>query len=385
MRDAIRAPVRISESEVFEQFLKEKSTASVQYAVVRKSWIEKYGVSASPTDLETWKKDKINLGQVVVPVRHVLVKFPSDKQEDKDAAKAKAQDLLDRVKKGEDIAALAKEFSDDPGSKDKGGMYPGSMVEQFVEPFRNAVASVAPGELVPSLVETTFGYHVIKRDPATNADFVAAYKASKSLSLAKDFAQAMITRLLSNSEQGAQAVKNVSEAFRIALYPTQSGQAPAAADTAHKDGSASSSDAGAPTVKETSESDPERPQWVQSTYFNRTGEAIPAISQDASRAILAFAFEAKPGMIIPSPVRTDDGFLVVSLKDRVTASAEMFSKERDTFAQDLLSLKRAEALANYVKRLRDSAKAEIKVDERNVFGASADAGTSGDDDDSEGM
>ena len=80
------------------------------------------------------------------------------------------------MKKGEDFAKLAKEFSDDPGSKDKGGMYPGEMVEQFVEPFKKAVESVKPGELVPNLVETQFGYHIIRRDEATKEDILKAYK-----------------------------------------------------------------------------------------------------------------------------------------------------------------------------------------------------------------
>jgi len=43
------------------------------------------------------------------------------------------------------------------------------------------------GELVFLFVEIIFGYYVIKRDPATNVDFVAVYKASKLLSFAKDF------------------------------------------------------------------------------------------------------------------------------------------------------------------------------------------------------
>jgi peptidyl-prolyl cis-trans isomerase D len=120
MRDLIRAPVRVPEEEAFGRFKNERTTSTVSYAVVRRSWLEKYGISTDAKDIDAWSKDKLNLAQIKVPVRHVLVKFPSEKQEDKDAAKAKAQGLFERIKKGEDFGKIAKEFSDDPGSKDKG-------------------------------------------------------------------------------------------------------------------------------------------------------------------------------------------------------------------------------------------------------------------------
>ncbi len=76
--------------------------------------------------------------------------------------KAKAEEILTRAKNGEDFAALAKEFSEDPGSKDKGGLYEGVVKKQMVPEFENAALSVQPGEIVPTLVETNYGYHIIK-------------------------------------------------------------------------------------------------------------------------------------------------------------------------------------------------------------------------------
>src|SRR6202522_170633 len=57
-----------------------------------------------------------------VKARHILIAVPrgSDAKTDA-AAKAKAQGILDQVRKGGDFAALAKANSDDPGSKDSGG------------------------------------------------------------------------------------------------------------------------------------------------------------------------------------------------------------------------------------------------------------------------
>jgi peptidyl-prolyl cis-trans isomerase D len=376
MRDLIRAPVRVAEDEALDRYKTERTTSTVSYAVVRRSWIEKYGVAAEQKDVDVWAKDKTNLAAVKVPVRHVLVKFAGDKPEDKEAAKKKAEGILERIKKGEDFAKLAKEFSEDPGSKDKGGMYPGEMVEQFVEPFKKAVESVKPGELVQNLVETQFGYHVIKRDDASKDDILKAYKQTKSLDLSKKMA-ATITADIKAGKSGEDAVKAA-----IAQFGTFKPPAPKA-DPKAGDAGASADAAAAPTF--TASDDPERPQYLQSSAFNRGGDPIPAISGEAAQAVTAFAFSAKAGDVVADPIRTEDGFLVVALKEQKPATKEEFDKERDQYTQGLLFAKKVEALGNYTKRLRESAKAEIKIDENNVMGAKSDAGpTPGQDDDDDG-
>ncbi|CAN5700467.1 hypothetical protein BH11MYX4_BH11MYX4_55810 [soil metagenome] len=374
MRDLVRGPVRIAEDEALDRFKTERTTSTVSYAVVRRSWLEKYGVSADAKDIESWSKDKINLAQIKVPVRHILVKFSGDKPADKDASKAKAQGLLDRVKKGEDFAKLAKEFSDDPGSKDKGGMYPGEMVEQFVEPFKKAVESVPPGALVQNLVETQFGYHVIKRDEASKEDVLKAYRQSKSLDLAKAAATKIAVELKAG-KSGDDAVKAVIAQFGTVKPAGKPDAKKATADGGAPSAKAADAGAEAPSAPEyTAETDPERPQYLTSSAFNRGGDPIPAISGEASSAVTSFAFAAKPGDVVQEPIRTDDGFLVIALKEQKPATKEEFEKERDQYMQGQLFAKQAEALGNYTRRLREAAKAEIKIDENNVMGAKSDAG-----------
>jgi peptidyl-prolyl cis-trans isomerase D len=375
MRDLIRGPVRIAEDEALDRFKTERTTSTVNYAVVRRSWLEKYGISADAKDIEAWQKDKINLAQIKVPVRHILVKFAGDKPADKDASKAKAQGLLDRVKKGEDFAKLAKEFSEDPGSKDKGGMYPGEMVEQFVEPFKKAVESVPPGTLVPELVETQFGYHIIKRDEASKEDVAKAYRQSRSLDLAKA-AATKIAAELKAGKSGDEAIKAVIAQYAT-VKPAPKADVKKPAGDGGADGGKAAGDAGAEEPKApeyTAETDPERPQFLTSSSFNRGGDPIPAISGEASSAVTSFAFSAKPGDVVQEPIRTDDGFLVVALKDQKPATREDFDKERDQFMQGQLYAKQNEALGNYTRRLREAAKSEIKIDENNVLGAKSDAG-----------
>lgn len=74
-----------------------------------------------------------------------------------------AQDTLDKIKKGGDFATLASQLSEDPGSKDKGGLYTGVKPGQFVPEFDEAVfTKMKPGDVYPELVKTTYGYHIIK-------------------------------------------------------------------------------------------------------------------------------------------------------------------------------------------------------------------------------
>ncbi|MDB5214372.1 MAG: Foldase protein PrsA precursor, partial [Myxococcaceae bacterium] len=62
-----------------------------------------------------------------------------------------------------------------------------------------------------------------------------------------------------------------------------------------------------------------------------------------------------------------------------------FDKERDQYMQQLLFAKKAEALGNYTRRLREANKSEIKIDDNNVMGAKSDAGpTPNDEEEGEG-
>lgn len=95
-------------------------------------------------------------------------KKPVEKTLTKDEARKKAQDLLDRIRKGEDFAKLAKENSDDPGSKDKGGEYDFFRRGKMVAEFDKAAFALKPGE-VSDLVETQFGFHIIKLEERRTA------------------------------------------------------------------------------------------------------------------------------------------------------------------------------------------------------------------------
>ena len=85
------------------------------------------------------------------------------------AKKAKAEEILKRAKAGEDFVKLANENTEDPGNKDpqtgelKGGLYANQKPNSgFDKTFENAALSLQPGQIADQVIETPFGYHIIK-------------------------------------------------------------------------------------------------------------------------------------------------------------------------------------------------------------------------------
>jgi len=110
--------------------------------------------------------------------RHILIKSTSDMSaEEQEKAKKKAEDILARVKKGEDFATLAKENSDDAGSAPYGGDYifgRGKMMQEF----EDTAFELAPGQ-VSDLVKTDYGYHIIKVEEKIPKDQRVSLRAAK--------------------------------------------------------------------------------------------------------------------------------------------------------------------------------------------------------------
>lgn len=100
-----------------------------------------------------------------VTVQHILIstldsnKAPisAEKQEE---ARLKAEDILSKVKAGQDFAALAKQYSEDPGSKDSGGIYTFTSQDNLVQEFKDWSFQAKSGDT--GIIKTVFGYHVMK-------------------------------------------------------------------------------------------------------------------------------------------------------------------------------------------------------------------------------
>ena len=104
-----------------------------------------------------------------VSVRHILLLTRDMTNEEKNKAHDKMGTILSRARKGEDFAELAREFSEDPGSKENGGLYENFSRGDMVKPFETASFSVPIGE-ISDIVETQYGYHIIKVIDRTKND-----------------------------------------------------------------------------------------------------------------------------------------------------------------------------------------------------------------------
>ena len=92
--------------------------------------------------------------------RHILVK-------DEETAKQIVADL----NAGGDFAAIAKEKSEDPGSKEQGGELEWSTAQAYVQPFGQALQSLNKGERTKEPVKTDFGYHIIELEDVRTLPF----------------------------------------------------------------------------------------------------------------------------------------------------------------------------------------------------------------------
>ena len=100
-----------------------------------------------------------------VQASHILIGYQdamrSKATRTKEEAKKLAEQILVKAKRGDDFAALAKEHSEGPSAR-RGGALGRFTRRSMVKPFADAAFALKPGD-VSDLVETRFGFHIIKR------------------------------------------------------------------------------------------------------------------------------------------------------------------------------------------------------------------------------
>ena len=407
MRDVVRAPVRVSEIEAWQDYERRYSTATVGSIAVSQAWAARWAVPATPEDVAAWaaqhpedvdkavadrvKDDSPKAGHL----RHVLVKLPYGAgEEEKAIALGKLSWAVARVKAGEPFAEVARDVSDDTGSASRGGDV-GDKTDGFVLPFKVAADGLKPGEMTASAIETQFGYHVIMRDdPARSADIDAQVKRegarreyikAKSEEVAQSIAKTIATAIRKgSSERDAIAAATAPFVHETRFEALRVIQTPAAPDAGAPDGAldatapaASPSPARLPVRRFDASSDTDAPSLQTSSAFNRGGDPFPGLTPAGTSAVVRFAFSSKDGDVMADPVRTANEYVVVELKQHKAVAREEFAKERDTFVEGMLRTKRDEALSLYVRQLRSAHKDDIKIDLRYVEEPKVDGGAGG--------
>lgn len=245
---------------------------------------------------------------------HILLSTTGKTDAEVEEIRKKAEDVLAKLKKGEKFEDLAKQYSQDPGTKDKGGDLGWIVEGQTVPEFQKAAFGLAKGA-TSDLVKTQFGFHIIRaldRETAHTRSF--------------DDARASIMPVLAGVKAEALAGEM--------------------------------SDKLAAAVRQSSR----RPLEEIGKEFSLPVEEVPPVSISDPLGNLGnsteareYVFRARPGEL-SSPLRTDRGYAVVSVKEiqparqatLVDVQAKVDSDYRAEKALELVR-KRAEELAEKAK------------------------------------
>jgi len=139
--------------EIKEQMVAEKMRQKITEKVNVTPYDVKKFYEAIPKDsLPTYNKE-VEVGEISIT--------PVLTPDEKAMYKQKAQDLLDRIKKGEDFATLARVYSQDPGSAPDGGDLGFADRSTFVKEFAATAFKLKTGEISP-VFETEFGFHFLQ-------------------------------------------------------------------------------------------------------------------------------------------------------------------------------------------------------------------------------
>ena len=164
----LEAKINPDDAEIKAYYEKNKS----RYMIPEKRVVE-YGLvdlsklrqTTQISDDELKLKYQQNIQDYQVPNRvhaqHILFMTVGKTDAEVDEIRKKAEDVLKQAKKGAKFDELAKKYSEDPGSKDKGGDLGWLVQGQTVPEFEKAAFSLNKGE-ISDLIKTQYGFHIIK-------------------------------------------------------------------------------------------------------------------------------------------------------------------------------------------------------------------------------
>jgi peptidyl-prolyl cis-trans isomerase D len=152
------AAVQAYYKEHLAEYMRPESVR-LQYAELR---LEALAAQQEVSDADLHAAYEKQKSRLEVPekrhARHILITGKDDA-----AALALAQQVLAQAKSGKDFGALAKQYSQDPGSAQNGGDLGWAERSSFVKPFADALFAMKVGEIAGP-VKTQFGYHIIRLD-----------------------------------------------------------------------------------------------------------------------------------------------------------------------------------------------------------------------------
>jgi peptidyl-prolyl cis-trans isomerase D len=164
----LEAKITLNDAEIAAAYEKNKAKYQVpekrvvRYAIVDVNQVRQ-SLEISDDQLKAQYQKNIQDYQVPnrVHVEHILLMTVGKTDAEVEEIKKKAQDILNQAKKGANFEDLAKKYSEDPGTKDKGGDLGWIIQGQTVAEFEKAAFSL-PKASISDLVKTQYGFHILK-------------------------------------------------------------------------------------------------------------------------------------------------------------------------------------------------------------------------------
>src|SRR5215467_7450366 len=296
----LEAKIAPTDSEVKDAYEKRKS----QYTIPEKRVVEyglvdqikiRQGIQVSDKELQDRYNRDIDQYNVAnrVHAQHILFMTVGKTDAEVDEIRKKAEDVLKQAKKGAKFDELAKKYSEDPGSKEKGGDLGWLVQGQTVPEFEKAAFSLQPGT-ISDLVKTQYGFHIIKVLEKETAH-------TKSLDEAKDSIRAPLM-LAKADEEASKTADQLAAAIR------RSNRTPLA--------------------------DLARDFHLQVSQTRPVSAADQLIELGNSTEVKDTIFRLREGEV-SQPIRTDRGYVVLSLKQVLPAHQGTLDEVRDKVVTSL--------------------------------------------------
>jgi len=164
----LRSGIQISANEIQGHYQTHQTQfvvpeqVSLEYVALSLEPLAK-GVQVSETELNAYYQEHIQsyAAPERIRARHILVAANTGTAEDAKAEET-ARSILEKVKNGSDFSALAKEYSIDTGSAEKGGDLGWFTRGQMVPAFEEAAFGLTQPDMLAGPIRTQYGYHVIQ-------------------------------------------------------------------------------------------------------------------------------------------------------------------------------------------------------------------------------
>jgi len=168
----------------------------VQGVVATQTWLD--STADEPTVKAAYDQAVANNDESIInaSVRHILIMKEDDNGKARSEAEVsqKLKEVQDKLKNGGDFAALAKQYSEDPGSSDNGGLYTNEPVVKWTDAFKKATISLELNK-ISDPVETEYGYHIIRVESRTTRSYDDVKETIKNQLIDKNYNQFMTKEL----------------------------------------------------------------------------------------------------------------------------------------------------------------------------------------------